>query len=50
MAHRWHEAGPVLALLGHTDVVPPGPREAWSSDPFVPDIRDGVLYGRGAAT
>ena len=44
-----NEAGPVLALLGHTDVVPPGPREAWSSDPFVPDIRDGVLYGRGAA-
>lgn len=41
--------GPVLALLGHTDVVPPGPREAWSSDPFVPEIRDGVLYGRGAA-
>lgn len=41
--------GPVLALLGHTDVVPPGPREDWSSDPFVPEIRDGVLYGRGAA-
>lgn len=41
--------GPVLMLLGHTDVVPPGPREAWSSDPFVPEIRDGVLYGRGAA-
>ena len=41
--------GPVLVLLGHTDVVPPGPREAWSSDPFVPEIRDGVLYGRGAA-
>ncbi|RZA14244.1 MAG: succinyl-diaminopimelate desuccinylase, partial [Lysobacteraceae bacterium] len=41
--------GPVLVLLGHTDVVPPGPRDAWSSDPFVPDVRDGVLYGRGAA-
>ena len=41
--------GPVLVLLGHTDVVPPGPREAWASDPFVPTIRDGVLYGRGAA-
>lgn len=40
---------PVLLLLGHTDVVPPGPREAWSSDPFVPEIRDGLLYGRGAA-
>ncbi len=41
--------GPVLVLLGHTDVVPPGPREAWRSDPFEPEIRDGVLYGRGAA-
>lgn len=41
--------GPVLALLGHTDVVPPGPREAWASDPFAADIRDGLLYGRGAA-
>ena len=41
--------GPVLALLGHTDVVPPGPREAWASDPFVPEVRDGLLYGRGAA-
>ena len=41
--------GPVLVLLGHTDVVPTGPREAWASDPFVPEIRGGVLYGRGAA-
>ena len=41
--------GPVLVLLGHTDVVPPGPREAWSSDPFVPEVRDGLLFGRGAA-
>jgi len=40
---------PVLVLLGHTDVVPTGPVEAWTSDPFVPQIRDGVLYGRGAA-
>jgi succinyl-diaminopimelate desuccinylase len=40
---------PVLVLLGHTDVVPPGPRQDWASDPFTPDIRDGVLYGRGAA-
>ncbi len=43
------EGGPVLLLLGHTDVVPPGPREAWSSDPFVPEERGGMLYGRGAA-
>ena len=41
--------GPVLMLLGHTDVVPPGPRERWCSDPFVPEIRAGLLYGRGAA-
>ncbi|WP_028081315.1 succinyl-diaminopimelate desuccinylase [Solimonas soli] len=40
---------PLLILAGHTDVVPPGPRGDWLSDPFVPDIRDGVLYGRGAA-
>jgi succinyl-diaminopimelate desuccinylase len=41
--------GPVLVLLGHTDVVPPGPPEAWAGDPFVPVVRDGSLYGRGAA-
>ena len=41
--------GPVLVFLGHTDVVPPGPRGQWASDPFVPEIRDGLLYGRGAA-
>jgi len=40
---------PLFVFAGHTDVVPPGSREAWSSDPFVPDIRDGYLYGRGAA-
>lgn len=46
-----HGAGdaPTLVLLGHTDVVPPGPTAAWSSDPFDPVIRDGALYGRGAA-
>src|SRR5688572_29187569 len=43
------EGGPVLVFLGHTDVVPTGPREDWSSDPFEPDVRDGLLYGRGAA-
>jgi len=47
--HRPDSEGPVLILLGHTDVVPPGPIEQWSSDPFAPTIRDGVLYGRGAA-
>lgn len=46
---RRGRARPLLAFAGHTDVVPPGPREAWTSDPFVPDVRDGVLYGRGAA-
>ncbi|MGQ4583944.1 succinyl-diaminopimelate desuccinylase [Lysobacter sp. F60174L2] len=43
------DGGPVLVLLGHTDVVPTGPVETWSSDPFAPEVRDGVLYGRGAA-
>ena len=40
---------PVLVLLGHTDVVPTGPREDWQTDPFEPIVRDGMLYGRGAA-
>jgi len=40
---------PLVVLAGHTDIVPPGPREAWSSDPFEPTQRDGYLYGRGAA-
>ena len=41
--------GPVLAFAGHTDVVPTGPLDAWESDPFQPELRDGMLYGRGAA-
>jgi succinyl-diaminopimelate desuccinylase len=46
---RRGETGPLLCFAGHTDVVPTGPLEEWRSDPFVPVIRDGVLYGRGAA-
>ena len=46
---RRGRTGPVLCFAGHTDVVPPGPPEEWLSDPFVPAIRDGILYGRGAA-
>jgi succinyl-diaminopimelate desuccinylase len=42
-------AGPILCFAGHTDVVPPGPLDQWSSDPFQPEVRDGFLYGRGAA-
>ena len=40
---------PLFTFLGHTDVVPPGPLEAWISAPFEPTIRNGKLYGRGAA-
>ncbi len=42
-------SGPVLAFAGHTDVVPTGPVENWSVQPFAPEIRDGMLIGRGAA-
>ncbi len=40
---------PLLCFAGHTDVVPTGPVDKWDSDPFKPEIRDGKLYGRGAA-
>ncbi|MBU0916043.1 MAG: succinyl-diaminopimelate desuccinylase [Gammaproteobacteria bacterium] len=42
-------SAPVLAFAGHTDVVPTGPLDQWSSPPFVPTHRDGLLFGRGAA-
>jgi succinyl-diaminopimelate desuccinylase len=43
------DQGKVLMFAGHTDVVPTGPLEKWTSNPFTPTIRDGMLYGRGAA-
>ncbi|AKS42786.1 succinyl-diaminopimelate desuccinylase [Wenzhouxiangella marina] len=46
---RHGESGPHLMLLGHTDVVPPGPLEEWTSPPFEPTERNGCLFGRGAA-
>ncbi len=47
-ARRGTEA-PVFCFAGHTDVVPTGKLDAWESDPFKPEIRDGKLYGRGSA-
>jgi succinyl-diaminopimelate desuccinylase len=47
-ARRGSEA-PLFVFAGHTDVVPTGPLPQWQSDPFQPEIRDGFLYGRGAA-
>jgi len=42
-------AKPLFVFAGHTDVVPTGPLEKWASPPFAPEIRNGMLYGRGAA-
>jgi len=46
---RRGRAAPALVFAGHTDVVPPGPREQWRVDPFAATVEDGVLMGRGAA-
>jgi succinyl-diaminopimelate desuccinylase len=46
---RRGERSPLVCLAGHTDVVPTGPLADWTSDPFTPTVRDGYLYGRGAA-
>jgi succinyl-diaminopimelate desuccinylase len=46
---RRGSAGKLICFAGHTDVVPTGPLEQWTSPPFEPTLRDGWLYGRGAA-
>jgi len=52
VSNLWARRGgarPLVCFAGHTDVVPTGPLSEWHSDPFVPTVRDGCLYGRGAA-
>jgi succinyl-diaminopimelate desuccinylase len=52
VTNLWARRGntsPLVCFAGHTDVVPSGPLSEWRSDPFVPTLRDGFLYGRGAA-
>ncbi len=49
MFARFGDSSPLLVFLGHTDVVPAGPLEQWQSSPFAAELRDGFLFGRGAA-
>ena len=52
VTNLWARRGttaPLAVFAGHTDVVPTGPLEKWTSDPFTPTERDGYLYGRGTA-
>ncbi len=52
VSNLWAQRGdvrPMLCFAGHTDVVPSGPADAWKTDPFEPVIKEGILYGRGAA-
>lgn len=46
---RFGKSGRLLCFAGHTDVVPPGDKNRWQADPFAGEIRDGMLFGRGAA-
>ena len=46
---RHGDAAPLVIFLGHTDVIPPGPLSDWATPPFEPILKDGMLYGRGAA-
>lgn len=48
-SNKGREATSLIVFAGHTDVVPTGPLDLWTSDPFTPTERDGKLYGRGAA-
>ena len=52
VTNLWARRGtssPLFVFAGHTDVVPTGPLDQWTSPPFVPEVRSGMLYGRGAA-